>query len=119
MNEAVYWLLELAIQPGQFDNFRALMGEMVTSTRGTEPHALNYEWSISDDGRTCHIYERYRDSAAVMTHLAAFDAAYAGRFLAQAKPTRFVIYGAPDARVVAALAPYGPTYMTTFGGFSR
>ncbi len=33
MSEEVSWLVELVIKPGQLDNFRALTGEMVESSR--------------------------------------------------------------------------------------
>ncbi len=41
MGNQVAWLVELAVKPGELDNFRALMLEMVESTRG-EPGALSY-----------------------------------------------------------------------------
>jgi quinol monooxygenase YgiN len=34
MGDQVSWRVELAVKPGQLDNFRALIGEMVESTRG-------------------------------------------------------------------------------------
>ena len=49
--------------------------------------------AVSDDGQVCHIYERFQDSAAVMTHLQLFDANFATRFMEIFKPTRIVIDG--------------------------
>jgi quinol monooxygenase YgiN len=49
------------------------MNDMVESTKA-EPGALNYEWFISEDGTSCHIYERYADSAAAMVHMGHFPA---------------------------------------------
>jgi quinol monooxygenase YgiN len=54
---------------GQLEVFKALVSGMVEATRANEPGALNYEWLISEDGTSCHIYERHADSAAVMTHM--------------------------------------------------
>lgn len=119
MTGQVHWMLELAVKDGQLDTFRTLMEEMVAATRANEPDTLNYEWSISDDGTTCHIYERYRDSAAVMTHLAWFGANAAQRFLAAAEPKRLVVYGTPDAAATKALDKLGAVYMKPFGGFAR
>ena len=62
VSDNVFWVVELAIIPGQLDAFKALMNEMVAATQADEPGALNYEWFISEDGTTCHIYERYADS---------------------------------------------------------
>jgi hypothetical protein len=44
--------------------------------------------AVSDDGQVCHIYERFQDSAAVMTHLQLFDANFATQFMEIFKSTR-------------------------------
>ena len=119
MNSYVYWMLELDVQPGQENDFRVLMAEMVSATQANESGTLNYEWSTSADGKVCHIYERYVDSAAVMTHLGTFGERFAGRFLKILKPVRFVVYGSPSAAVKDALAGFNPIYMQALGGFSR
>ena len=118
MHEEVSWLLELAVKPGQLDSFRALMNEMVESTRA-ESGTLSYEWFVNDDGSVVHLYERYTDSAAVMTHLRAFGEKFAGRFLAAVDPTRFTVFGSPSDQVKEALSAFGPTYLKPFGGFAR
>nr|WP_294864669.1 antibiotic biosynthesis monooxygenase [uncultured Pseudogulbenkiania sp.] len=119
MNQEVYWLLELAIQPGQREAFDHLMTEMVEATGANEPDALNYEWNVSSDGSTCHIYERYRDSAAALTHLDNFGTHFAERFLALLTPTRLSLYGHPSAELQAALANIKPSYLSPVGGFRR
>ena len=119
MSSNVYWNLELEIASGRENDFRALMEEMVTATKKNESGALNYEWSTSADGKVCHLFERYVDSAAVMAHLGTFGEKYAGRFFEILKPVRFVVYGAPDSDVKNALAAFNPEYMQGVGGFSR
>jgi len=119
MSDQVYWHLQLAVKDGQLEDFRALMKDMVGATQANEPGALNYEWSIGDDGATVHIYERYADSAATMTHLASFGANFADRFMACVDVTGFNVYGAPDDEVRGALAPFGAVFMDPFGGFAR
>ena len=119
MNSNVYWILELEVQTGREYDFRVLMEEMVGATQVNETGALNYEWSTSVGGKLCHIYERYVDSAAVMTHLKTFDERFAERFLEVLKPVRFVVYGSPSQTVKDALAPYNPIYMQTASGFRR
>ncbi len=119
MNAHVSWMLELNVRAGRDEDFRALMAEMVNATESTEPGALDYEWSVTADGRVCHIFERYADSAATMIHLAAFGQNFAERFLAILEPTRFVVYGSPSQEVREALAAFDPTYMGFASGFSR
>ncbi len=119
MSDAIHWVLEVAIEDGQLDAFKALMTEMVAATQANEPGATHYEWYISDDEKTCHIYERYIDSAATMTHLGSFGQNFAERFLAAVAPSRLVVYGDPDAAVRDALAGFGALHMTQIGGFAR
>jgi quinol monooxygenase YgiN len=118
MDGHVSWLLEVAVKPGEVGNFRALMEEMVDSTR-SEPGTVIYEFSINDDESVVHIYERYSDSAATMTHLKVFGEKFADRFLAAIQPGRFEVYGAPSDEVREAVTGFGPAYMKPFGGFAR
>ena len=119
MSDAVHWLLELNIKEGELDNFKALMKEMVDATQANEPGTLNYEWFVSDDEKTCHMYERYVDSAATMAHLATFGQDFAERFMAALEPVRFVVYGNPNDEVRAALAGFGAVHMSQIAGFAR
>jgi len=40
MEDQVSWLLEMTVKPGELDNLKALIKEMVEST-GAQPGALN------------------------------------------------------------------------------
>ena len=119
MNSEVSWILELDVQEGREKDVQALMTEMVGATEANEAGTLSYEWSTSADGRRCHIYERYADSAAVLVHLGTFGQRFASRFLEILKPVRFVVYGTPSAGVQDALAGSNPVYVQPVGGFSR
>jgi quinol monooxygenase YgiN len=92
---------------------------MVAATQKHEVDTLNYEWAISDDQQVCHVYERYRDSAAVMTHLESFGANFAVRLTEAVTPARLVVYGTPSAQVKDGLAGLGAVYMAPLGGFRR
>ena len=118
MNEEVSWLVEVAVKPGELDNLRALIAEMVASTRD-EAGTIAYQWYVSSDGSTVHIYERYATSTAVMVHLQSFGSKFAERFFAAVDLTRWMIYGTPSAEVKSALNTFGPTYLGPFGGFVR
>jgi quinol monooxygenase YgiN len=118
MDDRVSWHLEVAVKPGQLDAFRTLVNEMVESTRA-ETGALSFEWYIDDDGTVGHVYERYADSAATLTHLGAFGAKFAARFLAVVVPNRFTVFGRPTDEVKEALSGFRPTYPRPLGGFAR
>jgi quinol monooxygenase YgiN len=118
MGDQVSWVIELAVKPGELDAFKALMEEMVDGT-SAEPTTVAYEWFISDDDGTVHIYEKYADSEALVSHVNGFVAKWAERFLAAVDVTRFTVYGNPDAAARELLDGFGATYLRPWGGFSR
>jgi quinol monooxygenase YgiN len=118
MSEHVSWLLELAVKPGELDNFKGLVDEMIESTRA-EPGTLTYEWSINEDGSVIHLYERFADSGASVAHLSAFGEKFAPQFLAAVDPTRLSVYGTPSDDAKQALGALGPVYLSPLGGFAR
>ena len=118
MSNTISWNLRLSVSDGRLDDARALMNEMVESTRN-EPGTLGYEWFLSKDGKTCHINERYADSDAAMVHLGTFGEHFAERFLQFFQPTSFAVFGEPSADARAALDGFGAEYLGNFGGFFR
>jgi quinol monooxygenase YgiN len=118
MEGQVSWVIELAVKPGELGTFKTLMDEMVEGT-SAEPTSLNYEWHISGDEGTVHIYEKYADSDAMISHVSGFLEKWAARFLACVDVTRFVVYGSPNDAARKMLDGFGPTYMGPWGGFAR
>lgn len=117
MSNEIHWLLEVAIHPGQLENFRAVARDLIASTQ-KEPDTLSYEWNLTTDGTSCHIYERYRNSAALVAHVQGFGK-FAERFLQACRPVRFDVYGSPSDEAKAILTDFGPIYYSHLGGFSR
>ena len=115
----IAWMFELAVKEGREAELRALMAEMSEATERNEPGTLDYEWYLTDDGRRLHLFERYADGGAVMTHLATFGERYVGRFFDVLVPERMTLYGDPDDRVRGALAQLAPQVMPRVAGFSR
>jgi quinol monooxygenase YgiN len=118
MDEQVAWHVELAVRPDELEHFRALTSEMVAFTR-REPGVLVYERFLSDDGRTVHVYERYTDSAAAVSHLRAFASEFGERFSKLVERKRFLVFGNPSRELRAILDGYGAIYCAPFDGFSR
>ena len=114
----VSWTLHLDVREGQLENARALMPEMVAGTQ-QEKGALGYEWFLSEDGKTCHLYERYADSEAGLVHVGNFGTHFAERFFGCFEPTSFCFYGEPSAELKAALDGFGVAFFRWFGGFHR
>ena len=118
MSENVYWVIELAVNPGRFEALKTLVAELLEANRN-KVGFLTYAVAISDDRQVCHIYERFQDSAAVMTHLQWFGPNFSERFMKILKPTRVVVYGTPSVEVKDAVAGLNPVYMAPLGGFRR
>jgi quinol monooxygenase YgiN len=110
---------EVTIRPGQLDNFKTLMKEMVEATWANEPRTLGYEWCISEDGTTCHTYERYADSAAAVTHLKSVGEKFSARYFAAVEPKQLIVTGTPDDELKAIFAPLNPVYLKPVAGFTR
>jgi quinol monooxygenase YgiN len=118
MVDDLYWVFTLNVKPGQLSGFRSLVTEIV-ATSSLEPGTLAYQYSISADEQTVHIFERYRDSAAFVSHVEQTFGGYAERFLSMVEIASLVVYGNPDAEARKALDSFNATYMTLFAGFAR
>ena len=118
MSDNVSWAVELSVKPGQLDNFKELVEEMVQSTRN-EPNTLAYEWFLGEDNSSCHIYETYADSAAAMTHLGTFGEKFAERFTSVVDLMRITVYGAPNDEVKGVVGGFGATFMRQINGLGR
>ena len=116
MNDEVSWRVELAVKPGQLDNFRMLTGEMI-ETALSEHGVLSYARFASEDGMTVHVYERYFDSRSAVGHLETFATKYGSRFLTMVERRHFTVYGNPTTKLREVLDTFNPTYMTSFGEF--
>jgi len=117
MSGQIYWLLEVAIHPGKLDAFRSVANDLIAKTK-SEPGTLGYQWNLSEDETVCHIYERYQNAEAVLTHVESFGA-FAKRFMEACHPTRFHVYGPVNDAVKEALGDLQPVYFSELGGFSR
>lgn len=111
-------IVVLAVKQGELDAFRALMEEMVAHAQ-TKPGTIIYEWFVSDDGGTVHIYERYLDSAAALESSNDFGEHFAERFIAAVDVTGFSVYGNPNDAVREAHSGVGAQFLEPFGGFAR
>lgn len=111
----VYWMLEVKVNDGKLGDLKSLMDQMVQTSKD-EPGTLAYDWTISEDEKTVHILEHYKDADAVMAHMGGF-AQVAGKFMECVTPAGLVIYGKADEKIRAAMAGLNPVYMNPLGGF--
>ncbi len=115
----VYWVLTGDVADGKLDDFKALVHKIVAAVAKSEPGALEYEYNVSADGKSVQIFERYRNSAAVVTHIDNLAKTHLKEFLALLKPTSLIVYGHPDDAAKKAIGGLNPVYLTPFDGFTR
>ena len=118
MSDVVSWVVDMSIKPGQLDNFKGIVEELVQSTRN-EPNTRAYEWFLSEDNSSCHVCERYADSAATLAHLGTFGEKFGERFMTMVDIKSFTVYGAPNDEVKAVLGGFGATFMGQLNGLAR
>lgn len=116
MTKDIFWILEVQINDGNDDSFRALMEKMIGATK-QEPGTKEYQWFISEN--KCHIFERYQDDQATLVHIQNFGTNFAKDFMSLCTPKAMTVYGSPSEQVTNALAGLEPTYISQASGFSR
>jgi quinol monooxygenase YgiN len=119
MAGSIFYDFEVTIKPGQLENFKILMKDMVEATWANEPRTLGYEWCISSDGKTCHTYERYVDSAAALTHLKSVGEKFSARYFEAVEAKHLVVCGSPDDELKAIFDRLNAVYLTPAAGFTR
>jgi quinol monooxygenase YgiN len=115
-SQVVGWIISLKINPGREADFKAHSAKLVESTR-QELGALNYEWSLNDEGLGL-IYERYADSDAARTH-SQRNAELVKQLWTMATTQSLTLYGSPDEEVQTRMGARGAVYLKPLGGFGR
>lgn len=116
MTNPVSYNIRLTVR--DLDRLRELMPEMIASAEA-EVGTLAYRWYFSEDGATCHVYERYADADAVMVHLATFGERFAEGLLGCVEVDGLEVYDDPGPEARAALAGLGAVFLRLKDGFGR
>ena len=117
MNKNVIWTVEGTIKEGHTQDLVDLMNEMLVLVN-QEVGTLNYQWTLGEDNRSLHVYERYKDVEATFTHLGTW-AKFAERFTSFVDITRFSVFTDVTPELREAVAGLNPVYMKPIGGFMR
>ena len=90
---------------GKVEEFKRLSAQAIDIVRAKDTGTLQYEIYFNDDQSECVVYERYRDSAAVIEH-----GAHVGALMAAIFATGSVsgeLLGEPSAELTATTAGSG------------
>ncbi len=91
-----------AIHEGKFEEFKVLAAECARLVRERDSGTLQYDWFLNEAQTECVVRETYRDSEAVLEHIANLGATL-GTILAVCDWT-FEVFGSPSPELVAAAA---------------
>lgn len=117
MQGEIYSIYHLAIQPTDFDTFKALVDRIVAET-AKEPDTTTYEYVVNASHDVVHIVERYR-TQGLLPHVEQTFTPFAERFLELVKIEKLYVYGDTTPEIRAKLDGFGAEYLTPFAGFSR
>ena len=67
-------IARLKIHPGKLQEFKELQAQCMAVVRAKDTGTLQYEVFFNDDSSECIVYERYRDSDALLEHFANLGA---------------------------------------------
>jgi quinol monooxygenase YgiN len=73
-------IARLRIHPGKLQEFKDLQAQCLAVVRAKDSGTLQYEVFFNDDSSECIVYERYRDSDALLEHFANLGALTAAVF---------------------------------------
>lgn len=117
MNNAIYTVYHLSIDPADYDAFAALAEQIVAAT-SAEADATIYEYYANADRTQVHIIERYRTSG-LLPHIEQTFSPFAEQFLTLAKIEQTFVYGATTPEIRQVLDGFGARYFTSLAGFAR
>ena len=100
------------IHKDKLEEFKVLAAQCMRIVREQDSGTLQYDWFLNEAQTECVIRETYRDSEAVLEHIANLGATM-GAVLTVADWT-FEVYGSPSRELVQATAGLGPKVYSPF-----
>lgn len=101
MNELL-GIARLVIHRGKLEEFKRLAATCMESVRTKDTGTLQYDWFFSSDCSECLVYERYRDSDALLEHMANLGDTMAALFATCSGSGQ--LCGMPSPELTQALA---------------
>jgi quinol monooxygenase YgiN len=102
----------LTIHEGKLEEFKELAAQCMRSVRERDSATLLYDWFFNDTHTECVVRETYRDSGAVLEHIANLGATL-GAILGVCDMA-LEVYGSPSAELVKAAAGLAPKFYSPF-----
>ena len=110
--KSIQVIARAAIHNGKLEQFKMLAAQCIQSVREKDSGTLHYDWFLNDAQTECVVLEKYRDSEAVLEHIANLGPAL-GALLSVGDWT-FEVYGSPSPELVQAAAGLHPKVYAAF-----
>ena len=110
--DAIQVTARLTIHQGKLEEFRQLAAQCMRSVRERDPGTLQYDWFFDDTHTECVVRETYKDSGAVLEHIANLGATL-GAILGVCDMA-LEVYGSPSAELVEGAAGLAPKIYSPF-----
>jgi quinol monooxygenase YgiN len=94
------------IHQGKLEEFRRLAAECMRMVREKESGTLQYAWFLNEAETECVVLESYKDSQAVLAHIANLGSTL-GALLTVGDWT-FEFFGSPSPELIAATTAIAP-----------
>lgn len=102
----------LRIHEGKLEEFKRLAAEAVRAVREKNSGTLQYEWHFTPDMRQCVVLEAYRDSDAVLVHMANLGETLGA--LTEVADLSIDAFGEPSQELLAASEGMNITFHSQF-----
>ena len=116
-DQSVYTIFKANVPEGAVERLvevAAAMSELTSS----EPGAIAYEWSLSEDQRRLHVYERFVDSEAGLAHLENAGPELS-KLLEIVTLEEIECYGPASDELRDAISGFPVKFLRRFEGFHR
>ncbi|NMP81257.1 antibiotic biosynthesis monooxygenase [Pseudoalteromonas arctica] len=117
MKNHVTWTVQGQIKEDKYDEFLLVMAQLVALAK-SEAGTLMYEWTVSEDKRSVHIYERYQDEDAAKVHLAGWDKS-GPLFLSVVDMDKITVFSQLSKEFAQGFAGPSTVFMKPVGGFVK
>lgn len=93
-------LARMKVHSGKMGEFRELARQCLQSVKSKDQGTLQYDWFLDEGSEECVVVERYRDSDAVLEHMANLGPVF--QALLSITDFSLEVFGSPSEDLVAA-----------------
>lgn len=110
--DAIQVTARLTIPEGKLEEFEELAAQCMRLVRERDSGTLQYDWFFNDNHTECVVRETYKDSEAVLEHIANLGETMGA--ILSIGDWSFEVYGSPSAELVKAAAGLTPKIYSLF-----